>query len=659
MSDDTPQSGAPRAPNRGKPKAPDVVRLEVVRSRLASAEAVPLCGIADGSSNALGAASSSLGARSTAAAAEGTSKEAGSGSHPPPGTWGGGDEWDPETGLPKACPVTPLGKHGDTCFYLDADGQLAPLKVKEHGRLPIIGLFGDKNILLREYWPARNAQGHVKGCDFGVASEALLAACSRVGLWKPENRVRGPGAWAEGDGRLVLHLGDLVIRSAADGPAGDEVLKPGLYGGFVYPAFAPLPKPALDCDRGEAGDELLKLFGTWAWKRPEIAPILLLGWNLAAKAGAALKWRPLAWITGAKGTGKSTVQEIVGLVQNDAIVQSSDATGAGIWQKLGYGSLPVAIDEAEPDGRLRRIDGVIKLARQAASGGVVLRGGGDHQGVDFVAKSCFLFSSIMVPPLEGADLSRIAILELDPLAPGADIKIDKARMRRIGAALTRRLIDHWPSFAGRLETYRAHLAENGHDARGQDQYGTLLALADLALYDAPEVSTEHAAEWAHACRAEAMGEWIAHPDPGMDMLAHLATTAVEPYRSGGRKQIADWIWQAHGDANADKVEAAEEALRTYGLMVAREPDGYAYLAIANSHRELAAIFADTEWGAKPGKTGGWRQAALRIRGARPSGRALWFGSNIRAVLVPLAHILPGDAQMPPDAAAAAIEGPEA
>ena len=111
--------------------------------------------------------------------------------------------------------------------------------------------------------------------------------------------------------------------------------------------------------------------------------------------------------------------------------------------------LTVAVDELEAEADNRKVDAVVSLARRAAGGGKIHRGGADHRGVVFEARSCFLFSSINVPPLLGADRSRMAILALDTLA-----------------------------------AYARALSAEGYDARGCDVFGTLLACANLALHDA-------------------------------------------------------------------------------------------------------------------------------------------------------------------------------
>ncbi|WP_163359483.1 hypothetical protein, partial [Escherichia coli] len=81
------------------------------------------------------------------------------------------------------------------------------------------------------------------------------------------------------------------------------------------------------------------------------------------------------FITGDYGQGKSTLQAIIKEVIGDALHATADTTPAGIYQRVKQDCLPVAVDELEADADNRRAVGVVRLARLAASGGVMYRGG--------------------------------------------------------------------------------------------------------------------------------------------------------------------------------------------------------------------------------------------------------------------------------------------
>jgi ABC-type cobalamin/Fe3+-siderophores transport system ATPase subunit len=107
---------------------------------------------------------------------------------------------------------------------------------------------------------------------------------------------------------------------------------------------------------------------------------LHLGWMFAALLGAAPEWRPIEWITGDSGTGKSTLMKLTRWVLGEhAMITSEDATAAGIKRRVANSALPVSLDEQESDGAggNRKVQELIKLARIASSGGAV---GARHAG---------------------------------------------------------------------------------------------------------------------------------------------------------------------------------------------------------------------------------------------------------------------------------------
>ena len=523
--------------------------------------------------------------------------------------------------LPDDCPVTPVGVQGTVCFYLDAVRQLIGLEHGKHGKLGIVGLFGHTNHRLDGYWPRHDRSGSVAGFHADQAAAALIHAAMAKGVWKPLERQRGAGAWAGAEGELILHCGDAIWRGRPPaegvGYEGGAWTDPGMIGDMVYPAAERLARPAVaaaaDGDDGPA-QELLDLISTWAWRRPTLDPILALGFIGAAMIGGALKWRPAIWITGGRGTGKSTFHDVLKYIMGPGgLVAVSDASAAGIWQALGQATLPVAFDELEAEEDGRRTQAVVKLMRSSSSGSLILRGGADHNASQFVARSSFLASSILVPPLQAQDRSRIAILELGTLPTTIGLTPDAKQLGALGASLRRRLVDGWPRFTEILEAYRAGLADAGHDGRGADQYGTLLALADIMLHEGDFVA-DWASPWIEQLGAEDLAADGGDEDNEQMMLNYLFTSPVDPYRGGTRQTIGEWVEKALGldpDAIGDE---SNRILSTYGIKV-HDYKGEKYLAIAVQHQGLAGLFERTQWA---GRAGGSSVSGPRRRGGSPA-----------------------------------------
>lgn len=533
-------------------------------------------------------------------------------------------------GLPERCPVIPLGVYGNLAFYFDATGQIQGYKPTEHSRLGIVNLFGSQNHLLEEFWPRYGREGIITGVDYERASRTLMGAAAARGIWNPQGSVRGSGAWSDADGQLVLHCGDAVLING-------EMLPPGVHGRYIYPAGKAIPKPWDKSVPGSAGpaQRLLTLLESWSWKRKERDSRLLLGWIGAAIIGGALDWRPVIWVSGGRGTGKSTLHRTLAEVLGGAVVAVSDASAAGLWQSLGHSSLPVLLDEIEAEVDNRRPQAILKLARQAASGGLVLRGGADHGASEFTARSCFLFSSILVPPLLGQDRSRMAILELGPLPRTPAPVLEPGQLRGLGRQLLRRMVDGWRRWPETLAVYRAALAEQGHDARSADVYGTLLAAADLLLSDG-EPHHDFVEELVEQLQIGSLtGADDDIPDEEM-CLRHLLTQAIPLDATANKRSIGEWVARAAAVHSLDvDFEEAIRILGRYGLKV-HHASGTRWFAVASSHAELGKLFNGTHWAGRSGLVGVWTQALRRLPAAAAPGKNVWFsGATAKATLLPL------------------------
>lgn len=561
---------------------------------------------------------------------------------------GGEDPPERDVELPPDCPVEALGVTGQLYHFLDERRQYIVLDAQKLGRASIEALFGREAGKL-EHWFARkkliDEAWVIVGWRPEAAGRALKVACAKLPLWNPLDAIRGAGAWRSDAGELVLHCGDGVL-------IGGEWKPPGRFGRYVYPASAPLPRPIDDQELSrQAGPAALKIITSWQWRRrrdqlngggADIDALLMLGWITSAMLGAALGWRSMCWVTGDATTGKSTLLgDFVKGLFAAWLLGTSDASAAGIWQTIGYSALPVAFDELEAQEDPRRAQQIITLARQAASGGRIMRGGSDHKSTEFTARSSFLFSSILIPPLLNQDRSRLAILELEELPQGrAAPDLSKARMLALGRALSRRMVDMWPQLNERLQTWRQALMAVGHGGRGADQIGTLLACADLALNDQPP-SGDELAEICALLRAEDMAERDdAAPDHAR-CLAHLLTSTLEVYRSGALSTVAEWLRSAMSTQPSNSLyekSEAEKALGNHGLKLHRDAGGE-WLAVANSHQGLARLFAATHWAARSGASGVWMQALRRLPGAA-TGNLRFNGVGARATLLPIAVVFP-------------------
>lgn len=567
--------------------------------------------------------------------------------------------------LPAGCPVKPLGKSGQVCHYIDEQGQLISLNPRDHGKTHIQSLFGRQANLVHVYWPrfgkpdSKTGEPTITGWMPEKAAEILQQACAHEGIFDLQGKVRGRGAWRGADGELIIHHGDKVYRAgSAPGFAWDD---PGKVDGFVYPTAAAMPRPDIAPVADTAGIELLNLLRCWKWERPKVDPYLLLGFIAHAPFGGACDWRSHLWVTGDSATGKSTLEKkLLAPLFDGLSLRTHEATEAAIRQVLGKQSLPVFFDELEAEDNNDRAKRVIKLARLASSEGVIFRGGSDHQATEFVARSCFYFTSILLPPMLSQDRNRMAILELNPIPTSArEPMIDRKAIVELGAQLRRRVIDQWDRFEATLSAYRRALAASGHGGRSADQFGTLLTFADLLLYDGPEPEPDVLTDWAEALRADELAETADNRSDSQEACEFLTGCMLQLRGGDEPKPISRFLERGMGRGGIGEVDVdrARETLEFMGLKLvvaiepkgdgkawgSREPKGLekpTHLAIANSHDGLARLFSQAA-GSRERRwaEGVWSQTFGRVPGALKRVQVRYAGSGRKATLVPIAALL--------------------
>lgn len=517
----------------------------------------------------------------------------------PPGQWKELKLAD-DYGMPPWCPVIPLGVSGNTGFFIDPLGQLQAF-VKPYGKGDIIGLFlGDANYLIWA-WPRWDKQGAIDGFAAEKAHPVLLSACNAKGIWSAVEKLRGRGTWLSMSGDLLFHAGSHLHLAGRKLPTGE-------FEGYVYPARPTIPKPwheQVDSTASSHLHALMRTLRSWHWERADIDPVLLLGWIGAAWLGAAAHKRPVAFITGDKATGKSTLQELLKLLFGDALIQTADTTAAGIYQRIGQDCLPVAVDELEAKADFGRQKAIIELARAAYSGALMLRGGDRHQGVEFQARSCFLFSSINAPPLNPQDLSRMAILRLRKLPAGHDkLDLHEPSLAMQGRMILKRMIDEWHRFGETYTAFQGELAAAGMDGRGQETFGMLLACYDMILHDGwDEDRLRHpTAEgdlvpWRELMQVDTMIEFEDAAENWRLCLDQMLSVPVEAWRHGTRRTVGQVILDYYSRSEDMTLTHARTLLAQAGLTIVMREEycRSPWLALPNQNPLTRTLFKDSKW----------------------------------------------------------------
>ena len=532
--------------------------------------------------------------------------------------------------LPPGCPVTPLGGDGKSFYYLNAVQQLVCLPAQQHSKNNITALFAPfTKDWCYQHYPKSFDKETGEPRDYkvdGLVVDLMNEAQAPGRSWEPGDNIHGRGIWPGPDGALRVHLGSMLI-------IGGKPRAPGVIDGRVYPLCPEWQGPAPDGQAaGEAGPaaELTALLECWNWGQPRLAPRLMLGWVLAALLCGALDWRPHVWLTAPRGSGKSTLLKMLGhLLQRDNyLLAAENASAASVRGKLGYDARPVMRDENEPSEDNRALNQVVDLLRLASSGGTVMRATVDQSVVEQTVRFVAICASVVRPALKSQDASRIAVLQLLRPSPGSvEPLLRPALLELLGRRLLRRALDGWKDWPEVLHAWRSGLAAQGLEARAQDQYGTLLALAWLAEQDGVP-DTDSIEEWAVLAaeltqpdRAEERPEWFR-------LIETLAATTLRDEASRHDASVAElletasyarrmpdpenggWTYVAPNQArNANAtlarhgmffepiVDMHGKPIRKHWHDESRAPCGQGdgamlgYVAVANSHPILAQLLA--------------------------------------------------------------------
>lgn len=527
-----------------------------------------------------------------------------------PGAWEREGYKDSRNGLPPNCPVIPLGKDGAVCYLLDTMGAVAELDARSSGKGPIGYIFGGRSRYLEWAWPRfgrkpKNGPPPVTGWDADNARQALVDACTWTGYFALEDQVRGRGAWRDDDDNLIFHAGDQVYIDGKWRPC-------GVHGRFIYPARPKIGRPSKSkqpAGPGSSGDYLLELLRTFNWDRGELDARLALGWTMTAKIGGALERRPVAFITGAEGSGKSTLQALLRVVMNEALIKTSNTTQAGIYQRLKQDSVAIMVDEMGDKEDTRTVDKILELARITYSGDSMQRGGKDGVGKEFSLNSSFLGSSIAKPATDSQDDSRMAVLMLrERDQAGGKLDVSHNELDAIGKHLLRRWFDWWPRWPQLQTAFRMMMIEAGHSDRACDTFVPLAAAAHVAVSDEMPAPPE-LLQWAAWLAPDKLAETATREKTWRRCFTHMLAAQPELWRTRHYKSVGAVLEAYKG--KPDFVSDIEEYLPQMGLSIswpkaeAIKDFNNARLFVPAKHPALHGLFSGTPWAGRLAAPGPW------------------------------------------------------
>ena len=540
-----------------------------------------------------------------------------------------------------ACPVVALGQRDGVFHFLDACGQKRALSAQKLGaRDDLLSLFGGDETWLRAHHPKRVQRPGADGepgewvvVDFLVkaAAGALQRACFAAGIFGDHLLLRRAGVWSGPDGTPVVHCGDAVLLEGA-------WRRPGArHANQFWVAGPPTSRPdMLGCASGVALELQDRLARLWDWAEPG-APIAVLGLLGSAYLGAAIAWRPAAFVFGGTGSGKSALMEVCRAALPTAHY-SNDSSKAGIEGAVAGRAVPILVDEAsdraDRDGARRLAD--IVLSATGGDGTRGVRGTADGGARSLEIAGTILMFSIRPPPLEPQHLGRFSLIGLRAAAEGADHRLEHAAAaafaREHAAALWGRALAAHERYGGALASFRHALGAHGCAPRERDQSGALLAgwwVLTREGLPGPRDAREGVLALGDLVRR---GDEARAADRPARAVEHLLSSPVVLKRSTERETVATLLARAWGSDAFQPPEVAREHLALYGIRPVRadEPRGPRGPAPRLSEGDgawfnpgsplLAAIFRDT-----PFDNGRWELDLLDVASAGRNRKVIRIG----------------------------------
>ena len=538
-------------------------------------------------------------------------------------------------------PFKVLGFDGKNIFFVTASGK----QVLDFTCTDLCSVNTLIALAPLQWWEREFSGG--EGFNAAMAKRAAnkyIYLARKMGIFKLDN-LRGRGVWWD-DKRTVIHAGGHLFVDGNKAELGHIKSKK------IYQNMSSIDISPDDPLPVEKSKKLIAITESLFWNTQTNAA-LLAGWIALAPICGALNWRPHIYITAEAGSGKSWVLNniIMRCLEGIAINPESSATEAGIRQKLECDALPVVFDEAEAETikAQKNLENILGLARQSSSsgGGQIIKGTAAGKSQTFDINSMFCFSSIGVPIKQHSDQTRISVLTLvkDNTAAGQD-HFKSVISPLVVDTLTDDYIKRLHARSCVMVSKIRENAKTFSDVAGRvllskrlgDQIGSLLA-GYYSLLSDDVIGAEQARviinsyKWGHLLPTEEDRDDVKLLENLLQTNRRLPIEQKDSYGQITTRTVDRSIAQLVAIASRREEDVialgdADTHLQRCGLRVKDD-----YLMIANRHKELEIILANTAFSIN------WGRILERHEGAERSENAWYFASvRSRGIKIPLKSI---------------------
>lgn len=497
-------------------------------------------------------------------------------------------------------------------------------------------------LMPENFWQKRYGEETPRGLVVqweSIASD-LYDQCHALGQFDTD-QMRGVGVYQD-QGRTIVHLGNKILVD------GKEQHLRAFKSEYMYVFAKQLP----NLEPNPMDDSEARVLWSMIEKislKERNSKFYLAGWLVCAILGGSLQWRPHLYLSGLKGTGKTTILNFVFNFLNRGFKASLhdpvSGSAAGVRQSLRGANIPVILDEAESDSpRIKqKVEDFINLFRVASSNtaqGVV--GTPSQKAIKTNVSFCGIIAGISPQLKNEQDWSRFSLVEATASnTPEEWFELEKAMKFCLNEQFARRfaarIISNSKTIVQNIEVLTNELmTAKGVTGRLAQQYGALYA-GSLALRHTDAISEQD---------IEFFKKMIGSGDE----------TVEASQGTGGAEDLLDAILDAEIFDEDNKrttvrreiikplvSERMREHLGEYGVLPLKhgEIDGLHIRATRRITKQLES---------SPMYQNNFTLVLKRIKGAQNNIRARFQGKQRRGVWFPMDKILDFDPNDKPDKA---------
>ncbi len=251
--------------------------------------------------------------------------------------------------------------------------------------------------------------------DFGSAKSQIITVAHSHGILYPDNEM-SIGIWQE-DNKIYLVNGDQILLWNGEKFVNQTI--PIINNKIITLSntrwldnklLLTSSKADSKIDLHKVFQQLFEILNQWHFLDQNMVKYIT-AFIMLAPFSTLMKWRPIVYILGKRGVGKTTLLDLLQTLWGSLVVRLDKTTAYAIGQSVGNTAKIPILDEFEND---RHIIDILTLLKNTTGeeGGTITRGTIGRNSAKYRIKQMFWLASIYAPVADAAVFSRLALFEM-------------------------------------------------------------------------------------------------------------------------------------------------------------------------------------------------------------------------------------------------------